>query len=219
MSIDPAIDAIIEQALSYYPDGPLRHWLRLKSKIGQMPTDMFVPYLNGKQPGSILEIGCGYGFLSNCLSIRFADAKVLGIDINTKRINGAKATVQGRTNISFEHVNAFDLPDAQWDCIILVDVIHHVARKNQEEIVKTCFRLLKPGGTLIIREMDPGADPIKFVFSHAWEYAFYREVWKSVSVKMMTNWFNNCGLADMKVFLDAPRSFFFPYVTYSASKV
>jgi len=207
----------LERALQFYPS-PLRYWLWLKTKVGQMPTDMFIPYMNGRQPDSILEIGCGYGFLSNCLSLEYPNAQVHGIDLNAGRIASAQTSVAGRNNISFKLENAFALPDQQWDCIILVDVIHHVPRDSHQQLITACHKLLKPNGLLIVRDMDPEHHLGKLWFSHVWEVCFYLEVCKMVTIPQMTDFMKHAGFVDINVTADSPKSLFFNYVTYSASR-
>ena len=83
-------------------------------------------------PGrSVLDAGCGNGMLSYRAWKR--GAKVLGISIKQKEVDGCRAMFNGPYRISenelrFEHVNLLDLAmkGGQFDAIICTEVLEHI---------------------------------------------------------------------------------------------
>ena len=209
-------EQIIEQVLSSYENPGLRSWLRLKTKVGQLPTTLFLPLFEGWEPKAILEIGCGYGVLSSCLSLHYPQSRVQGIDIDAKRISGAQQSAHNKGNLKFALQNALDMSGEEWDCLILVDMLHHVPRHLQEKIVIKCHELLKPGGRLLIREVDPEANLGKFWLTHIFECVFYQEVCKMLSISQLSGFMSKAGFKQIDVHRDNPKSPVFPYVTYMA---
>ena len=54
------------------------------------------------EEGVIIDVGCGYGLLSNLVALKSDKRNVIGIDSAEKRILIAQKTVNGRKNI--EHL-------------------------------------------------------------------------------------------------------------------
>jgi SAM-dependent methyltransferase len=109
--------------------------------------------------GLIIDIGCGYGVLANYLSLCLPNNKVLGIDLDHKRIDSANMTVGKRKNITFriEDAKLSTLPDCTG--IVMTDFLHHVHPPDQQKILQNAFVSLKKKGVLLISEADPDAKP------------------------------------------------------------
>lgn len=109
--------------------------------------------------GLVIDVGCGYGVLANYMSLCVPDRQVLGIDLNSKRIDVAVKTIGGRKNISFLTEDA-----AQWtwpSCtgISMTAFLHHVSPPEQEIVLYKAFQSLQKDGVLLISEVDPTAKP------------------------------------------------------------
>jgi ubiquinone/menaquinone biosynthesis C-methylase UbiE len=98
-------------------------------------------------PGQrILDIGCGDGFHDRHIASR--GAKVVGIDISTRRL----ATARQRNQVAgaqFVEMNAekLDFPDASFDKVLSLCVIEHF--DNDEKVLAEAARTLVPGGRLV----------------------------------------------------------------------
>lgn len=106
------------------------------------------------QTGKVLDVGCGYGFLANYLSLESPGRQVVGHDIAADRIAVAQGTVGSRTNIQFVLADARALPERSFDAIVMTDTLHHVPYAEQEAILRDLYQKLKPGGVLVMRETD-----------------------------------------------------------------
>jgi len=109
--------------------------------------------------GLLIDIGCGYGVVANYLSLRFPDIQILGIDLDSKRINDALKTVGKRKNITFllKDAKEWDLPRCTG--VLMTDFLHHVSSQDQELILRQVFNRLENDGVLVISEVDPTARP------------------------------------------------------------
>ncbi len=108
------------------------------------------------QGKKVADIGCGGGIYSAALA-EMGAAHVAGIDFSEEMLKAARANCLGYPQISFVTGNALDtgLAGNQFDVILERAVIHHLARQDVEQCFKEAFRLLKPGGILIVQDRTP----------------------------------------------------------------
>lgn len=112
------------------------------------------------QDKNILEIGCGQGGISIFFALNGA-RHVTGIDLNTQHLKYAQKVqevFEKRLNIqpsslpvTFKEMNAYDmlsLGEETFDFIIADNVFEHFM--EPEKVLEQCFKLLKPGGRLVI---------------------------------------------------------------------
>ena len=110
-------------------------------------VESFVP-----ESGRIVDLGCGYGLFANFLSVKSGKRDVFGVDISAERIRRADKTVGLRRNIGFVvgDLKNFEFDDV--DVFVIYDVLHHINRKGQVDLVERCFRVLNRGGLFVIKE-------------------------------------------------------------------
>ncbi len=207
----------LNSVIDTYPGSFLRMWLKAKSLGNQNSPDLLIGLLKQFQPKSILEIGCGFGLLSHYLSMQNPDAEVHGIDLDKKRIVAANESKRPQ-NLTFSHQNALDLEDRSWDCVVMVDVLHHAGKQNQKTIINKIFHLLKPGGRMVVREIEPGVSLIKYAHAHIFDWIFYWQRSDFMDVDHLKNLIKEAGFSNIEVHQNYPPSWAFPYVTYVASK-
>lgn len=104
----------------------------------------FLSKESGNIKGRVLEIG------DNEYTLRFGGSKIAQSDILHIDDSNPAATFIG--DIS----NAPHLPDNAFNCIILTQTLHLIY--DFKEALKTCHRILMPGGTLLLTV--PGITPI-----------------------------------------------------------
>lgn len=111
-------------------------------------TSLLDKYLSKKKNLKILDVGCGTGGLFRALS-RYG--KVYGIDKSEQAVSYARAR-----NIAQEikqgDVSELPWPDGTFDLAGCFDVLYHQWIKNDVAVLKEIYRVLVPGGVLIIRE-------------------------------------------------------------------
>lgn len=97
--------------------------------------------------GSVLDIGCGNGIISNSLAA--AGYEVTGIDVSEKAIAKAKASYQ-LPNLQFKVKNAADLQvqKKRYDAIICSEVLEHLT--NPLQLLHTINALVSDKGVIIV---------------------------------------------------------------------
>ena len=136
-------------------DAYVKFYANMRSRL--LKLDYYLELLPDN--GLIIDVGCGYGVLANYLSLCCPNNSILGIDLDSKRINVAVRTIGKRKNISFEAVDA-----TQWDwpsCsgITMTDFLHHVPASIHEKVLNAAIHSLENDGILLIAEVDPDAKP------------------------------------------------------------
>ena len=94
-------------------------------------------YLDALPPGTrVLDAGCGEGVLVDEYASRLA---ISGVDVNYESERVAHASV---TRLPF--------PDASFDRALCLDVLEHLAFEDQARALGELFRVLAPGGELLV---------------------------------------------------------------------
>lgn len=97
------------------------------------------------------DIGCGGGIYSRAL-VELGAAHVSAVDFSTAMLDGAREYCAGIGSITFQQgtVMGTGLEDIKYDLVLERAVIHHV--DEYEQNFAELFRILKPGGQLIIQD-------------------------------------------------------------------
>lgn len=107
--------------------------------------------------GRAADIGCGTGTMSRWLAARMGEgARVDAIDISEDQLAVARGTpaAAGAAAITYRAASAYEpgLPEGQYDVAFIRLVLCHL--KEPEKAVAAMARLLRPGGRLVLVDMD-----------------------------------------------------------------
>lgn len=105
----------------------------------------FLQTTNNQQPVTILDAGCGTGFLAKKLQ-KFGNVSAVDISPEAQKLvklRGVNFKLASVTKLPFRK-NYFDL-------VVSIDVINHKSIKNIDTVLKEFLRVLKPGGILILK--------------------------------------------------------------------
>ena len=107
--------------------------------------------------GHCLDIGGGDGFLANRLLSAHPELAVTLVDPTPNCGTWVSKENSSRLSLHPNKTTEDLLPDlaGEYDSAILADVVHHVMPKNRAELLKQSFEMLKPGGSLLIKEIEP----------------------------------------------------------------
>lgn len=107
----------------------------------------FVESLKIKK-GSLLDIGCGGGILTESLTHYYPKMKISGCDISSKAIEYAKK--YGHSKVQYKSYDGVTLPYSKnsFDVCTCFDVMEHVL--DEKFFLKEVRRVLKPGGKFFL---------------------------------------------------------------------
>ena len=110
------------------------------------------------EPGQrVLDLGCGTGELTRMIADNLDVARggqAVGVDAAAKMIQVARKK-RGNDTCRFDVVAAESLPyeDASFDAVVSSLFFHHVDLDLKQRTLAASFRVLKPGGKLVIADM------------------------------------------------------------------
>lgn len=98
----------------------------------------------------VLDIGCGHGFIHHYLQ----DYDITGLDTAGSVLELAQHANNG---VNYVHCDGGDLPfqSGSFDVILMICVIHHVAKEEWSYFLKEVRRVLGLSGFVIIFEHNP----------------------------------------------------------------
>ncbi|MGF1518245.1 MAG: class I SAM-dependent methyltransferase [Nodosilinea sp.] len=107
----------------------------------------------GGTPRRILDLGCGTGTTTLMLKGRFPEAEVIGLDLSPQML--VMADHKARTaavDVTYRHGNAMTtgLPAASFDVVCATLLFHETPPAVAKTILSEAFRLLTPGGQMLV---------------------------------------------------------------------
>ncbi len=111
----------------------------------------------GGHPRSILDLGCGTGSTTVLLKQAFPQAEIIGLDLSPYMLVMADYKSHKETlNIQWQQADAQNtgLPTAYFDVVTASLLFHETPPLVAQSILKECFRLLIPGGQVVILDGD-----------------------------------------------------------------
>ncbi len=134
--------AVSYDAVTQYVLPPNETWIR----------QALIDGVNVK-PRRILDLGCGTGSTTIMLKQAFPDAEVIGLDLSPYMLLRSfhKSQTAG-LNIEWQQGNAENtsFPDASFDLVTASLLFHETPVTVTQNILHECFRLLVPGGQVLI---------------------------------------------------------------------
>ncbi len=143
--------------------------------------------------GVVLDFGCGYGLLSNLLAMSSPEREVIGVDSSTYRIEKADSSKRGQ-RVRFIAGDIFEVELPPCDAVVMVDFVHHLPVELQPRVIERAASLLKPGGVLMIKEVDKNSLH-GYPISRLFELVVKREIIMVPSASELDAIFAGCGMS------------------------
>ncbi len=153
----PANPSIIYNE-DYFRKWYIKYYSRRKAYVGELFSDMEKQV--GRK-GKLLDVGCGAGILMEVAGERGWD--VCGQDVSPFAVDYCR---QKGFKVYNSPLPELDIPGNSFDLITLFDVIAHL--KDPVSYIRSCSRLLKPGGSLVIK--TPYHPPYLFLTANLFSF-------------------------------------------------
>ncbi|HEY8735294.1 MAG TPA: 1-acyl-sn-glycerol-3-phosphate acyltransferase, partial [Puia sp.] len=134
-----------------YKSPVLEWYLRIKIRLEE---DYKIFHELLPERGRILDIGCGYGFMTYMLNFAAPGRDITGYDFDEEKISVASHCFSRNSNIHFIKADVNQLHIVPSDAIILSDVLHYLQQDQQEILLRKCMNALRTDAVLLIRDGD-----------------------------------------------------------------
>ncbi|MEV7770290.1 methyltransferase domain-containing protein [Kitasatospora sp. NPDC086791] len=120
--------------------------------------------LSGARPGDrALDVGCGTGYLTLCVADAVGPTgSALGIDPSPDVLAHARRRAVRHPQCAFADGIAEDLPgpDGGYDLVVSSLMVHHLPEDVRARAAAEMYRVLRPGGRLLLADFRPPANPL-----------------------------------------------------------
>lgn len=105
---------------------------------------------------TMLDMGCGVGAISVLAADLGLVQKVHGVETDDRAVELARKYAKPRAGeVKFEMMSAGVWPEATYDVVAAVDVLHHVKPADQRQFIHQMAGAVKMGGRLIYKDISP----------------------------------------------------------------
>jgi 2-polyprenyl-3-methyl-5-hydroxy-6-metoxy-1,4-benzoquinol methylase len=126
-------------------------------------VEKFVP-----SKGFVVDLGAGHGLFACVLRESSPSRRVLGIDLDPRKIEIARSTIHDTAWLRFEVGDIVkDLPP-KCDAVTIVDVLYLLPFEQQEQVLRNAATALGEGGPLVVKAQERRRDP-RYALTYAQE--------------------------------------------------
>jgi ubiquinone/menaquinone biosynthesis C-methylase UbiE len=130
----------------------------------------------------LLDVACGTGRVLQQLATAHPAIRFHGVDLSPFYVKAARKRLRDVAEVSLAVENAEHLPyvDEYFDAVTSVYLFHELPRNARRNVVREMFRVLKPGGLVVIEDSAQTSDSPALVevlggFPEQYHEPFYNE--------------------------------------------
>ena len=167
---------------------------------------------------SVFDIGCGSGmFLMLAAEYRQVQ-KLAGIEIHQQLINNAESLLlYYQKPLQLSVFDGENIPEwlSEYDCITMIDVLHHIPAEQQEKFLQQLYNKMKPKARLIFKDIDAAAIPWVY-FNKLHDLIFAQEIGKEWKASYFLQFAQKLGFQILQV--HKKRTYVYPHYTVILEK-
>ena len=146
---------LVKRVIRAYDDPVVRAYCQVRFRIlHQRFMREIEQYLPAR--GVTLDVGCGFGLFSLYFAIKSPGRSILGIDLDSRRIQMATCAAQrlGLRSANYQTIDAqlFRL-DQPIDAAYMLDIVHHIPRESVRPLLEQIHDRLPTGAPLIVKDI------------------------------------------------------------------
>lgn len=112
----------------------------------------------------LLDCGCGTAPMLTLLHEKYPEKHYTGIDLTPKMIEVAKSKNMSGVDLIVGDCENLPFAENSFDVVICCQSFHHYP--NVQDFFNSVYRVLRPGGRLILRDMTAKAAPVRWFFNN-----------------------------------------------------
>jgi 2-polyprenyl-3-methyl-5-hydroxy-6-metoxy-1,4-benzoquinol methylase len=178
---------------------PVRRWMQ-RTRPYICP---FSEIIEAIPAGSrLLDVGCGSGLLVGLLASVNRVELAVGFDSSAPAVAAARVALKNLDPDQRQRVEVRMLsveepwPEGEFDVVTIVDVVHHIPRKFQRDVLRQAAAKLSPGGLLLYKDIAPR--PLwRATMNRLHDMVVVREWSKYVSAESVREWLEDEGCSQV----------------------
>lgn len=118
----------------------------------RMTLPPLVEFVGDHPHARVLELACGTGRFLGFLRRTLPEADLFGVDLSPFYIDHARAELSDAPNVelSVQNAESLEFAEGHFDAVTAVFLFHELPADARRRVVAEAFRVLRPGGVLVI---------------------------------------------------------------------
>jgi tRNA (cmo5U34)-methyltransferase len=139
------------------------HYIPERAQLFQILRSFYRRFLGGRSDAKVCDLGCGDGVLTTELLAEFPLLDATLVDGSTGMLDAARKRCAGKGRLQFTQrsFQALILDSSDWpqfDLVMSGFAIHHLERKERQDLFRVIFEHLREGGYFLNIETALSAD-------------------------------------------------------------
>lgn len=158
--------AALGRALRRFGSAPLPARLLVHGRA--FLSDLAVVERYVPRKGFVVDLGCGHGLFACLLRETSPTRRVLGIDLDERKIAVARSAIQDTQWLRFEVGDIVRDAPPRCDAVTIVDVLYLLPPDEQELVLRNAAAALAEGAPLVVKGQERRRDP-RYAMTYAQE--------------------------------------------------